>query len=313
MEIIIENEPNYRPSSASPALNTSYPLRSPTGFAHQQPNVSTNNAFYFATLPRRTPQQQQSQQQSVAPAPTTRRIDKSGLLEVSADMELASLQRRRSLLDSHATLARPRPGLLEVVPEIPDSCPRLSGVSDELLAAAATARSMVERQQHLLGAENDIADSAALLRRAASLVKESKENLGIKEPSARRVKFTDECLGISLDGDTGHKSGLGRRPLSSIPDVIEGHGSTSAAVSAAPTATSSSVKSVGASSSSSSSTATTTTITSSQPEGERAEAEGCEHTTIESAEETRVAYNKSAQDTDGNIQAVHVIILSEQL
>ena len=50
------------------------------------------------------------------------------------------------------------------------------------------------------------------------------------------------------------------------------------------------------------------------PEGERAEAEGCEHTAIESLEETRVSFktpNKILHND--NIQTLRVIILSEQL
>ena len=75
--------------------------------------------------------------------------------------------------------------------------------------------------------------------------------------------------------------------LSSIPDVIEAHGSASTGRNLQRNST---------------------------PEGERAEAEGCEHTAIESLEETRVAFktpNKILHND--NIQAVHVFILSEQL
>ena len=244
--------------------------------------------------------------------PTTRRIDKSGLLEVSTESAESIANRRRHLLESHATLSR-RLERLESVPEVPDPCHRLGGVSEELLAAAAKTRSMVERQQHLLGAENAIDESATLLRRAASLANEAKESpIVAKEPSSRRVKFTDECTSFDDDGippppppcaarRPGHLDGLGKRKLSSIPDVIEGHGSTTAAATC--TTTTASVSSSGS---------------KPQPEGERAEAEGCEHTAIESVEETRVSY-KSGQEAadskinDGNIQAVHVIILSEQL
>ncbi|CAD6234368.1 GSCOCG00001860001-RA-CDS [Cotesia congregata] len=50
------------------------------------------------------------------------------------------------------------------------------------------------------------------------------------------------------------------------------------------------------------------------PEGERAEAEGCEHTAIESLEETRVSFKASNKLLhNDNIQTLRVIILSEQL
>lgn len=77
--------------------------------------------------------------------------------------------------------------------------------------------------------------------------------------------------------------------LSSIPDVIEAHGSSV-------------------------STGRNSQARNNAPEGERAEAEGCEHTAIESHEETRVSFkapNKILHND--NIQAVHVFILSEQL
>ena len=76
--------------------------------------------------------------------------------------------------------------------------------------------------------------------------------------------------------------------LSSIPDVIEAHGSASSGRNSQ--------------------------ARNNAPEGERAEAEGCEHTAIESLEETRVSFkaNNKILHND-NIQAVHVFILSEQL
>lgn len=52
-----------------------------------------------------------------------------------------------------------------------------------------------------------------------------------------------------------------------------------------------------------------------RPEGERAEAEGCEHTAVESVEEARVSFkapNKLLPHSE-NIQTLRVIILSEQL
>lgn len=52
------------------------------------------------------------------------------------------------------------------------------------------------------------------------------------------------------------------------------------------------------------------------PEGERVEAEGCEHTAIESLEEARVAFKGAKKMTKKNndgIQTLRVIILSEQL
>lgn len=50
------------------------------------------------------------------------------------------------------------------------------------------------------------------------------------------------------------------------------------------------------------------------PRGERAEAEGCEHTAIESSEEARVSFKASNKLLhNDNIQTLRVIILSEQL
>lgn len=334
MEIVIESDPLYRPSSTSPGGGGGggY-LRSPV--TAQPPLVSSNNAFYYATLPRGN-RLAGPVQDTLDGAPTTtsvRRVDKSGLLEIS-DLEPAGTGRRLLTgAESHVgTLSRrrDRSGLLEAVPEVPDQCshPRLA--SEELLAAAATARSMVERQQHLLGAETDIVESALFRRRSFATTDSSQDStstsMSMREneaepsnnnPATRsqpRVKFApmdDSCNTIlpastNLDeikeSQPSRKSSvvdcLGRlsprqrdkhapMTLSNIPDVIE--------------------------------TAATTT-SGSGPEGERAEAEGCEHTAIESLEEGRVSYKGATTGSansktahNDNIQAVHVIILSEQL
>jgi len=50
------------------------------------------------------------------------------------------------------------------------------------------------------------------------------------------------------------------------------------------------------------------------PGEERAEAEGCEHTTVESLEEDEVSFKGSNKLLDNdNVQTLRVIILSEQL
>lgn len=111
----------------------------------------------------------------------------------------------------------------------------------------------------------------------------STENRGEAQESKEKKP---DCLGrISprLRSDR-----LSPMTLSSIPDVIEAHGSASSGRNSQ--------------------------ARNNAPEGERAEAEGCEHTAIESLEETRVSFkaNNKVLHND-NIQAVHVFILSEQL
>lgn len=198
MEIVIENEVPYHLQ----------PL------AYQQPEL-------YATLPTGT---------------LSRRVDKSGLLEIPEPEP--SARSARASLGSRLHAAAERSGFLEVVPEIPDQY-----------------QSQAER--HLTGAE----------------------------AGTRRVSFVDQepdktppdCLREKRSPTT---------TLSAIPDVIEAHGSSS-----------------------------TSSATAAQgPKGERAEAEGCERSAAEGHEER--AYKPNPQGKvlhKDNIQAVHVIILSEQL
>ena len=338
MEIVIESDP-YRPGSTSPAY-----LRSPN---QQQPPtlVSSNNAFYYATLPRAGSGLRLSAHQPDMPdgAPMTtamRRVDKSGLLEM-AELEPPTRQAAARLLSGPEGLAGAlsrrleRPGLLEAVPEVPDQCHRTGLASEELLAAAATARSMVERQQHLMGAGTDAVEAALLRRRSfAPLDSQDSTSTSVStetEASARsapRVKFAADDVLLSAAPSppppdelreprrTSVVDCLGRLSprlrermtpvsLSSIPDVIEAHGTTTTESGGAGTATTMTTSSRG------------TRVNGEGPEGERAEAEGCEHTAIESVEEARVSYKGAGANGkighNDNIQAVHVIILSEQL
>ncbi|KAH0566779.1 hypothetical protein KQX54_004105 [Cotesia glomerata] len=131
--------------------------------------------------------------------------------------------------------------------------------------------------------------------------------LSTKE-EVKEKKHPPDCLG-RLSPKSRDKSPL--KVVSSIPDVIEAHGSRSLVTGAgneakgegagknAPKTAPGSINKGGA---------------KETPEGERAEAEGCEHTAIESLEETRVSFKASNKLLhNDNIQTLRVIILSEQL
>lgn len=123
--------------------------------------------------------------------------------------------------------------------------------------------------------------------------------LNIKE-DCKEKKHPPDCLGRLSPKSRGDKSPL---KVSSIPDVIEAHGSRVTGTSAS---SGNAGNAIGGKAGS---------LSKETPEGERAEAEGCEHTAIESLEETRVSFkasNKLLQHND-NIQTLRVIILSEQL
>lgn len=98
-------------------------------------------------------------------------------------------------------------------------------------------------------------------------------------------KQPPDCLGRLSPRSKGDR----QSPLtvSAIPDVIEAHGS---------------------------SRVISRNTETDGPKGERAEAEGCEHTAIESLEESRVSFKASNKLLhNDNIQTLRVIILSEQL
>lgn len=328
MEIVIESDPYQpRPSSASPAptyLRTSPQQQLPP----PPPLINTNSAFYYATLPRG-----RTITSAETPSSGARRVDKSGLLEISDP----SLHQQPPSISHCATLSRrmDRPVLLEAVPEVPDQCPK----HRELLATAAAnaARSMIERRQHLLGAETDAIESALFRRRSfatdsqdstSTISVQTDEEAVVPSTKKTRVKFAldeiqantvlpppssfDEIKEIKEPIKSSLKDCLGRLSprqrqqqvtLSNIPDVIEAHGTSSTPASTTTTV----------------STTTKSIKKDSAPQGERAEAEGCEHTNIESVESYKggsgggSGSNGKVAAHNDNIQAVHVIILSEQL
>lgn len=330
-------------------------------------DLTSSGVNYYATLPPRLRNHHIVPGSDLDGASTTsvRRVDRSGLLEIS-DLEPPRSRQRHLTgaenLSHSGTLSRrvDRSGLLEAVPEVPD---QVNCASDEIPSMSELERrSIVDR--HLTGAENSKKLPSPRLSRSPLETEkrrsfESSDEIGSptvssnlhprfqstqKSANALRstTKFapiepqsTDLChhsldsnvakdvvsektsfsmlnsplplsrpcsrTSIETPNDTQDckemkPDCLGRisprlrndrhspMTLSSIPDVIEAHGSAS------------------------------TERNSRAPEGERAEAEGCEHTAIESLEESRVTFktpNKILHND--NIQAVHVFILSEQL
>lgn len=185
--------------------------------------------------------------------------------------------------NSDQCLARPRidrSGLLEAVPELPDQIVNLK-----------------ELPRTVPGAEVEITINNNNIRRRSS-------DESIQTKTGHRVQFAPTTIIVEKDSSTFVADVVDedtkKHHLSNVvPDVIEAHhngcgGSTS----------SSSTSDAGG---------------SGEPEGERAEAEGCEQHNKEN-HHLDERYNKSttnssntAQGKNDNIQAVHVIILSEQL
>lgn len=364
MEIVIETDPYQRSSSTSPApMTTAYNnLRSPVT-AQQSPQVSTNSAFYYATLPRNNHHHHlyhnqrlnhpQTTTTTLDGAPTTsavRRVDKSGLLEMAEIEKLPPppppvVQYQQQHI---GTLSRrlERSGLLEAVPELPDqqqTCHR------ELLTAEATTRSIVERQHHL---------EAALLRRRAfadnsldsvqtEISEASSSGSSCTGKQQHRVKFADTEALIDEIKEANrtrrqrlnYQQQLANSLSRHVPDVVEAHGTVSTVQP--DLQTNSTLNNVinnnnnnnhKGNDNNNKNNNTVVVLTSgadasaaAAPEGERAEAEGCENTMVRekenkvASEDKALVKGKNNNSTnkignnDSSIQAVHVIILSEQL
>lgn len=386
MEIVIENPGKTSPTNPGMVVHPHLhrPCRSMYGTDLTSPGVN-----YYATLPPRLRNHHIVPGSDLDGASTTsvRRVDRSGLLEIS-DLEPARSRPRHLTgaenIGHSGTLSRrvDRSGLLEAVPEVPDQC-QGNCASDEIstMSDGERNRSIVDR--HLTGAEINKKPSSLSPRLSRSPLESVKrrsfESTGSVEemklvssggsptvssnlhprfqnitksgnvirsatkfvpiePTSREAQSTDLCHPLDSNAvkegcdktsfstlnsplplsrpcsrtsietpseiqDYKEKKPdcLGRispKPrndrlspmiLSSIPDVIEAHGSASQERN-------SQARNNGA------------------PEGERAEAEGCEHTAIESLEESRVSFKAQNKILhNDNIQAVHVFILSEQL
>uniref|UniRef100_A0A6V7LFN6 Uncharacterized protein n=1 Tax=Bracon brevicornis TaxID=1563983 RepID=A0A6V7LFN6_9HYME len=304
MEIVIENQSDTQ-------QNTPYGTLPGTSG-----HVPSN--FYYSTLPTRLRSQQHQIQTD-----QVRRIDKSGLLEIPEPEPARNRSRHLTTggenIHHTGTLPRriDRLGLLEAVPEVPDQVQN----SPELL----------KNDRQLTGAENK--DQQLNIIKSPINVQIDKNNTPITSPYLRRqlspikidnnnhrqayVDFTgasytkkilnsprtndiDDDLIKNNDSITRLSPRLKNDRLSpinnvvsSVPDVIEAHGSKKC---------------------SNDDNDGNGDDNKDKPEGERAEAEGCEHTAIESLEEARVSFKGSNKILhNDNIQTLRVIILSEQL
>lgn len=220
------------------------------------------------------------------------RVDRSGLLEMPLPQHSDTSSRRVD-----------RSGLLESVSEVPD---HIAYAKSRLCDSTG----LNNDQRHLTGGDINVNDGPSSLTLPRC---RRRERRGSFEPSLQTDSRNDKESGLHHVQQMVARFSPSRTPTPtdtlkqksdvidrlkndhrvssqvalSIPDVIEAHeppanGSNSSRDSA--------------------------------PEGERAEAEGCEHTAIESLEEARVSFKaqKNIVNND-NIQTLRVIILSEQL
>ncbi|XP_051161289.1 uncharacterized protein LOC127281573 [Leptopilina boulardi] len=365
MEIVIENPGSTSPTNPGivvhPHIHRPCSNRSIYGTDLTSTSSGVN---YYATLPPRLRNHHivpgGSDLDGASTTSSVRRVDRSGLLEISDLEPPRNRSRHLTGAENLGTLSRrvDRSGLLEAVPEVPDQCQGGNCASDELSESDVNNRcSIIDR--HLTGAEiNKKTLSPRLLRspieslkrRSFESVEEvnsptvsssnlhpryqtiskslrsttklipsetsssvtattqldiTKENnektfsnspLPLSRPCSRNSSINETTINDIQDYKEMKPDCLGRisprlrndrhspMTLSSIPDVIEAHGSSA------------------------SNSQTRNEV------GERAEAEGCEHTAIESLEESRVSFKTSQKILhNDNIQAVHVFILSEQL
>lgn len=244
----------------------------------------------------------QQQQQKQHPETTSRRIDRSGLLESVSEVPDHVAYAKSRLLEGATVVGKEERRLTGAEEDGPSSLTLPRFRSRERRASYDTSKQSFDDNESnentacfgnisRNGFDKGVNNSMNHVEKMVARFSPSRTPTPTELGGGERLKTKNEGVGrLSPRPKNDHR--VSSPGALSIPDVIEAH--------EPPPNTNNS---------------RTNENNDSGPEGERAEAEGCEHTAIENLEEGRVAFKapKKINHNNDNIQTLRVIILSEQL